>query len=302
MSQTADQPSRVRCDRHGLHYDPTRGEGCVLCRKELSASEPPTQHGSLRRPLAIAAAVVFLAAAIGAVVWAVAAPMNNRADAPFAEVSASEGEQVGVLETKNSAGRSGAFYIPPHAAGDPLPMAVLLHGTGGRGENMLGGFRRLAKERKFVIVAPDSRKSPDGSWTWQVGDKPGDVTEDLTHTLACIDEVQAIPGWQLDTEHVLIAGFSGGASLAPYVATNREPFTAYAILHGGVFVGGLGTRDVAGWMSTGCSDAVRSEGPMRELHRALERSGRTGVRFEVFDGGHGLGSEEKEAVVTWWLG
>jgi len=247
------------------------------------------------------AAFVMLVASLGAVVWAVTTPMLERADPPFAPVEASAGEQVGILETTNSSGRSCAYYIPAHRDGATLPMAVLIHGTGGRGAHIMGSFRSLAKHRGFVVVAPDSRQSPDGLWTWQVGDEPGEETEDLRHTLACVEEVRTMPGWQLDPSHVLIAGFSGGASLAPYIATNREPFTAYAVLHGGAFPGGLGARKVRGWMSTGRQDNIRAAAPMRQLQAVLARRSANQVRFRLFEGGHGLSNAEKSALVDWWL-
>ena len=58
---------------------------------------------------------------------------------------------------------------------------------------MVAVLRKYATAFTFAIVAPDSRVSPAGQYTWQVGDSPGDVTEDYAHTLACIAEFRAQP-------------------------------------------------------------------------------------------------------------
>ena len=119
-----------------------------------------------------------------------------------------------------------------------------------------GALRDAAERGTFFVLAPDSRHSPDGQYTWQVGDHPGDATADLEHVGHCVDELKAMAGVQIDLTRVLIVGHSGGASEAPYVASNREPFTAFAVLHGGVFAAGLGPRHVRGWFSTGDADAL----------------------------------------------
>src|SRR5256885_3949886 len=55
----------------------------------------------------------------------------------------------------------------------------------------------------------------------------------------------------------LIAGYSGGGSSAPYIASNRPPFTHTAVLHGGVFAGGIGPRRMPAWFSTGDRKSTR---------------------------------------------
>ena len=118
--------------------------------------------------------------------------------------------------------------------------------------------------------------------------------------MACIAELAA-GGVSIDPKRVLVAGHSGGGSSAPYLATNEEPFTAFAVLHGGAFPGGFGKRRVRGWFSTGSNDTIRSPDDVRS---AYEESRSPGSAFEmhVFEGGHAIGDEERRAVVAWWLG
>jgi len=109
-------------------------------------------------------------------------------------------------------------------------------------------------------------------------------------------------GVVVDTAHVLIVGHSGGGSTAPYIATNDETYTAFAVLHGGVFPGGLGGRRVRAWFSTGDSDSLRTTSSVRNAADALTRRGFGDVQCRTFHEGHGVSQEEVEALVKWWLG
>jgi predicted esterase len=209
---------------------------------------------------------------------------------------------TGVLQTLNSAGRSGAYFLPPGYEGSAHPLLVALHGTGGAGSGVVGVFREAAERRGFLVLAPDSRISPGGQYTWQVGDHAGDVTEDLEHIGRCLDELRAMPGVRIDPKYVLIAGHSGGASEAPYVASNREPYTAFAVLHGGVFASGLGARHVRGWFSTGDADPLRSPAEVQRAAEDTRRAGFGDVVYREFHEGHDIGPKEVEALLTWWLG
>ncbi|HXU29534.1 MAG TPA: hypothetical protein VN851_03065 [Thermoanaerobaculia bacterium] len=61
---TSDAPQRAplaKCEKHGLHYDPTKMTGCVLCRRESSpaADAPPVPRRSLLGPFLVTAALCF---------------------------------------------------------------------------------------------------------------------------------------------------------------------------------------------------------------------------------------------------
>jgi poly(3-hydroxybutyrate) depolymerase len=194
------------------------------------------------------------------------------------------------------------YYVPASARRDaPIPLLVFLHGTGGSGNDGIRNFRALADERGFAVLAPESGKSPDGQFNWEVGDAPGDDPPDRGHVMACLAELLATEHLTLDAQHVLVAGHSGGASSAPYLATNEEPFTAFAVLHGGAFPGGFGHRRVRGWFSTGDADPLR---PPSMVTRAYEasRDPASSYGMHLFAGGHDLGEEERRALVAWWLG
>jgi phospholipase/carboxylesterase len=209
--------------------------------------------------------------------------------------------KVGTLQTKNASGRSGAYFLPSGYEGRPLPLLVAIHGTGSNGLAMVNVFREAAEREKIVLVAPDSRTHPDGKDSWEVGDHAGDVTPDYLHVKACVAELLAMPGVRIDPARVLIAGHSGGGSTAPYVATNEDGYTAFAVLHGGVFEGGLGRRSVRGWFSTGQSDGLRGPAGVQAAAGRAKAAGVGEVEYRVYPGGHEIGEQELREVVEWWL-
>jgi len=227
-------------------------------------------------------------------------PPPPSADASLA--GAAQDETWGTIGVFNASGRSGAYYLPAGPRAQPTPLVVVLHGTGQSGQDFIPVFYELAQARHFAIIAPDSRRSTTGLLTWEVGDQAGDVTPDLIHTMSCIEWVRTHTDLVVDDAHVLIAGYSGGGSSAPYIASNRPPFTHTAVLHGGVFPGGIGPRRMPAWFSTGEEDPYRPVALVKQSVDALVGLGFTAVNFRTYPGGHGLSSAEISDLVTWWLG
>jgi len=225
---------------------------------------------------------------------------NTPAAPPLVPVEQIPGDKEGTIGVENTSGRSGAFYVPHLSSLDAPPLLVILHGTGQSGADMVATFRDLARTRHFAIIAPDSRDH-DGQLTWEVGDKQGDVTPDLTHTMDCIAWVRSHVGFSEDESHVLIAGYSGGGSSAPYIASNRPGFTHTAVLHGGVFPGGIGSRRMPAWFSTGEDDRIRPVTLVKQSADALAALGFTDVTFHAYPGRHGLSDAELRELIDWWL-
>ncbi len=149
------------------------------------------------------------------------------------------------------------------------------------------------------MLAPDSVSV---SGVWMVGQRPGEVTEDYRHVMACLREVLATPGVRPDPERVLAAGFSVGGNVAPYLVTHEDVFTALAVLHGHVVPGSMGSRRPRAWLSAGDRDRVRTVEYMRSVADPLRRVGFLEVEQHVFRVDHMLQDEELAALVAWWLG
>jgi predicted esterase len=178
---------------------------------------------------------------------------------------------------------------------------VALHGSSADGSSMIAVFRSLAGARRFVIVAPSSNYVPEmKTMTWRVGDHENDITDDYRHVQACLEEVAARPDVTIDRSRALIAGFSGGASSAPYIASNTGPYQAFAVLHGGVFPGGIGPRRIPGWFSTGETDPARPPDHLSGHFRTMQGLG-FDVVYHLYPGAHVISPREAEDVVGWWL-
>lgn len=280
------------CDAHGLRYDATRTTGCVLCQREQREGSLRPSRPVARPGLVLGFALVLVAAGVFAFrEWSAAHP-----ESPFSTVAA---PATTMLATTNSIGRSGAYYVPRQHA-ERIPLLVFLHGTGGSGASAIPAFRDLADKEGFGVLAPDSGASPSGALTWQVGQRYGEVTDDRRHVMACLREMVEREHLVLDPAHVLVVGHSGGGSSAPYLATNEEPFTAFAVLHGGSFPAGFGGRQVPGWYSTGSGDTIRTPSMVQAASDEAKKAGER-VEMRTFPGGHELGAEELAALVKWWL-
>jgi len=330
----AERARLVRCERHGLSFDPEKVRACALCQSE---SRRPSGFPPMDRVMVglLAAILVML---VGGVLVHGATPALERwlgAETPSARrpdpepipVPASQNDGVrspvergparatlalpsthGALQSgtftlraRNAAGRSGVAFIPTEAKAGPRPLLVLLHGTGGSGAQMSATFSQIAKLRGLIVLAPDSGRSPDGAYNWQVPDRPGEATDDVLHVLACLDELYATPHLLVDPEHVLAAGHSGGGSIAAYLGTTDPRVRAFAVLHGGVFGSGLGSSKARAWFSTGADDPVRPPVVM-ERAAAATRSHAGEVTTRVYPGAHGLSATELDALFAWWLG
>jgi poly(3-hydroxybutyrate) depolymerase len=207
---------------------------------------------------------------------------------------------IRVIGVANASGRRGVYFVPPAKPSGSVPVLVLLHPTGTSGITFIPAFITYAQKRGFVIIAPDSGIRPDGVATWEVGDRPGQITDDLKHVVAALDWVRTKEKLRIDRSHVLIAGFSGGGSSAPYIATNRLPFTHAAVLHAGVFPASLGGRRLPMWFSTGTEDEYAPPAEVKPLADELRRYQK--VEFHTYPSPHRLTAPEKDDLIRWWLG
>jgi predicted esterase len=207
----------------------------------------------------------------------------------------------GALLTLNSFGRGGSYYLPPKFENKPKPLMVAYHGQGSAGDAMVGAFSKLAKEFGFIIVAPSSGLTPDGTPSWGVATLPGITTPDFNHVQDCIDEVLGFSNVKIDATHVLSVGHSAGTFMAPYFATNKTIFTQFALLHGGALITNFGNRFMPVWLSTGTNDTLSTPLEIKTTKATLEAIGFSEVIYTEFDSEHALTQKETRGLVEWWL-
>jgi len=121
------------------------------------------------------------------------------------------------------AGQDRTYYLDvPEGASGPLPMVVLLHGSGGNGQFMIQRWQEIAAREHIVLLAPDSLHTDIG---WDLhNDGP-----DYIH--AAIQAVAA--AHPIDFHRLYLFGQSGGAVYALNLAMLESEYFAAAAYHAG---------------------------------------------------------------------
>ena len=112
------------------------------------------------------------------------------------------------------------YYFIPDAE-SPLPVVVLLHGSGHNGQIMIDAWKDLAAKEHFILVAPDAF-DPAG---WGVKMDPPEFMH------AVVDKVRAKHA--IDAGRIYLFGHSAGAVYALILAVIDSRFYAAAAVHAG---------------------------------------------------------------------
>jgi poly(3-hydroxybutyrate) depolymerase len=119
------------------------------------------------------------------------------------------------------AGKSRTYYVFIPDNSGPLPVVLLLHGSGRSGQVMVDAWSNLASSKSFIVVAPNS----DDSSGWSMkSDSPA-----FFH--AVIDQVKARHA--IDENRIYLFGHSAGAVHALVLAITDSHYYAAAAVHAG---------------------------------------------------------------------
>jgi poly(3-hydroxybutyrate) depolymerase len=119
--------------------------------------------------------------------------------------------------------RTWALYAPARADGNPLPLLVLLHGSGGSGAFMIGKWKDFAEREGIVLLAPDSLRSD----AWRLKeDNP-----DYIHAVVDAAASQV----RIDPRRIYAFGQSGGAVYALELAMLESRYFAAVAVHAGAW-------------------------------------------------------------------
>jgi poly(3-hydroxybutyrate) depolymerase len=114
------------------------------------------------------------------------------------------------------------LFVPAVATPEhPVPVVVLLHGSGRNGLSLMDKWKDLANKEGFIAVAPDAI-TPEG-WRAPI-DGP-----DFLHELLSVVKAQ----YPIDSHRMYLFGHSGGASFALYMALYESEYFAAAAIHAG---------------------------------------------------------------------
>jgi len=127
-------------------------------------------------------------------------------------------------ETLEFEGKKRTYYVlVPNAATPqhPVPVVVLLHGSGRDGMSLMDKWKDLAIKEGFIAVAPDAITSE--GWKAPV-DGP-----DFLHELLSVLKAQ----YPIDSRRMYLFGHSAGATFSLYMALYESEYFAAAAIHAG---------------------------------------------------------------------
>lgn len=218
-----------------------------------------------------------------------AARLRARPGPPPSRVSGNAATGESSLELPR--GHAALLYVPAAARTfASLPLAVMLHGAGGRGELMRFTFP-WAEERGCLVLAPSS-----AGRTWDV------IVDEFGPDVTGVDAALAatFARFGVDPRRVALGGFSDGASYALSLGTvNSELFTHVIAFSPGFVTGKPGNRRPRIFISHGVRDEVL---PIRRTSRVivprLEAEGYE-VTYREFDGPHGVPTDIGRQAFAW---
>ncbi len=112
------------------------------------------------------------------------------------------------------------YVVVPEKQG-PMPVVVLLHGSGRNGEIMAQAWKDLAWREGFIVAAPDAF----GSTGW------GSLVDPPDFFRAVVDQVKAIHA--IDESRIYLFGHSAGAAYALFLAIMDSDIFAATAIHAG---------------------------------------------------------------------
>lgn len=186
-------------------------------------------------------------------------------------------------------GRDGVLYVPRgYTPERPAPLALMLHGAGGRAQHGLSLLQHFADESGVLLLAPDSRGQ-----TWDV------IIDGYGRDVRYIDRAlaQTFGRYAIDPKRIAVGGFSDGASYALSLGlTNGDLFTHIIAFSPGFMAPTRQQGRPRIFISHGTRDQVLPIGRCsRRLVPQLEGAG-FDVLYREFDGAHTVPPEMARAA------
>jgi phospholipase/carboxylesterase len=201
---------------------------------------------------------------------------------------------LGVSALGLGGSRDGVLYVPQSYSPDtPMPLFVGLHGAGGQASFWASYYAR-AETRGMVFMAPDSR---DYTWDLVLGGFGPDVAF-LDKALSYV-----FARCRIDPAHVVLGGFSDGASYALSLGVcNGDLFSHLIAYSPGFYAPG---RPIVGhppiFISHGTEDTVLPFTNTRDVLVPQLRGAGYDVTFHEFAGPHGVPADVSETALDWFL-
>ncbi|HEY0159922.1 MAG TPA: alpha/beta hydrolase-fold protein [Thermoanaerobaculia bacterium] len=197
--------------------------------------------------------------------------------------------------------RDGLLYVPANYKA-PVPLILMLHGSGDSGEIIMSKVRTLADRIGAIVIAPDAR---DFTWDMTVGGSGDPKSIDrFGEDVKFIDEAlrQTFRRYPVDRKRIAIGGFSDGGSYALSLGLmNGDLFTHVIAFSPGFMRLRSTTGHPQVFLAHGTSDDVL---PIDQCGRPLARAlGEAGYDLEYieFEGEHVVVDRiAREAFMEWF--
>lgn len=116
------------------------------------------------------------------------------------------------------------FYVPEHGKnGQPMPVIVLMHGSGGNGLEQIAVWKPLAEANNIILIGPNITNTAAG-WD-ELYDRP----EWIREAIAEVGQKHPVDG-----RRMYLWGYSAGGMFTFYMAFMESRYFAAAAVHGGV--------------------------------------------------------------------
>ena len=188
--------------------------------------------------------------------------------------------------------RDGLLIVPPgYRAGNPAPLAVMLHGAGGSARHF-SSIVAIAGAAGVVLLLPESRGS-----TWDAIRGPYGVDVDFINRAL----EQTFKRCAIDSRKLAIGGFSDGASYGLSLGLdNGSLFTHVLAFSPGFTAARRPTGRPRIFISHGRSDNILPiDATSRRIVPALEEGGYA-VTYKEFDGRHAVPESIARDAFAWF--
>jgi len=122
-----------------------------------------------------------------------------------------------------AAAHSYYLFIPDKPDADPMPLVLLLHGSGRNGKSLMDPWLPLAKSEGIILVAPDA-SNPQA---WRIPEEGPDFFHDLLETVRRQHD-------RVDGRRMYIFGHSAGAIHGLDLGVLESEYFAAVAVHAGV--------------------------------------------------------------------
>ena len=188
------------------------------------------------------------------------------------------------------------LYVPEHGKkAKPMPLIVLMHGSGGDGLGQVEAWKPLADANNIILIGPNIRNSA-ADWD-ELYDHPEWIR-------GAIDEVGK--KHPVDGRRMYLWGYSAGGMFTFYLAFLESRYFAAAAVHGGVIenakyqMADFAVRKVPFAYYIGTKDQWWSVNQTRASHDAMLSRGFTVHYVELRGADHNFYTHREEITNDAW--